>query len=60
MLTALWCLLADEHATALSISDSTGVKAQALRKQAVGAYKELQQGSYVSHLLRVVVAKVGL
>ena len=57
MMTSIWCLIADEHATALEQMGAAN-KATEIRQLAEGVHREVQQGSFASHTIRVVVGRV--
>ena len=56
MITELWCLLANEHAAILD--SASPEKANQLRQLAAGAHKEIQEGAYVSHMIRVTIGRL--
>jgi hypothetical protein len=56
MMMDIWCLTADEYASALE-RFGPPVKAAEVRRLASGAYNEIKEGSYYSNTIRVAVGR---
>lgn len=57
MMMEIWCLVADDYASVLDRTGPPG-KGDEIRKLRSGAYKEIKQGSYFSHTIRVTVGRL--